>query len=45
MGSITAENTKNNGALIIILLPKNERYREILLSEIKSKQDIGRAIG
>ena len=45
MGSITAENTKNNGALIRILLPKNERYREILLSEIKSKQDIGRAIG
>ncbi len=45
MGSITAVNTKNNGALIRILLPKNERYREILLSEIKSKQDIGRAIG
>ena len=45
MGSIIAENTKTSGALIRILLPKNEKYREILLSEIKSKHDIGRAVG
>ena len=42
MGSIEAKNTKNQGALISILLPPNEQIREAIISNLQSHQDNGR---
>ena len=44
MGSIEASNTKNNGALISILLPRNEKTRETIIINSKKNQDNGRAL-
>ncbi|MFQ3362909.1 MAG: hypothetical protein ACI85X_001082, partial [Woeseiaceae bacterium] len=42
MGSIEAKNTKNQGALISILLPPNEQIREAIISNLQNHQDNGR---